>query len=251
MYARIVMGEDGTTKFISDVKIGDYVISRSGNKNKVIGKIEHTLSEETDIDLLNIECYYGDDRAVLLSHYHKVLSTDSIDKPLEWMKAEDLTENHYVFVPKPIVPDLISDVPKDIKALQNEDEEFGFVSEIIFKNKSQFVINEYIKAALNKNLYQFMGRLYRTRHYADQFRCLNWILGNPCAIKLVGTDTHQIFSPDEFGHKCVLEVQNGFLLKVKKAEQEIFKYGLFKVYDLIIENESDYLTSSFLVHSSK
>jgi len=124
----IVM-EDGTTKPISQVQIGDTVRSHSGRALKVTALHRYDIDET----LVRLKCFYGDSTGVTLTKDHKVLaergvrpecwnrvaaSTHGIvhqrEEPtgnLNWIPAGQLKPGDWVFVPTPQVelaaPDVI------------------------------------------------------------------------------------------------------------------------------------------------
>jgi DNA polymerase III alpha subunit len=117
----IVM-EDGTTKPISQVKIGDKVRSHTGRSLNV-SYLHRYPANET---LVKLKCFYGESSGVTLTKDHKILAERGVrpkkwlrdladstreatrqwEAPtgnLEWLPAGELTAGDWVFVPTPKV----------------------------------------------------------------------------------------------------------------------------------------------------
>jgi len=114
----LIVTENGVSKPISEIKKGDKVWTRNGTSQEVLNTFEYNCDE----DLLNISCYYGDNRGVSLTKDHKVLaekvkrvknyenwsectkkSVRTFEEPtgkLSWLKAEQLEVGDWLFVPK-------------------------------------------------------------------------------------------------------------------------------------------------------
>ena len=107
-----VVMKDGSPKDISEVKIGDYVISKSGKYNKVI----NTFKYDVDENLLNIKTAFGETKGITLTKDHKVYAckrnvsyitsnnkkyyqADQEFNP-EWIMAKDLSVGDFIFQPK-------------------------------------------------------------------------------------------------------------------------------------------------------
>ena len=113
-----IMLKNGKIKDISQIKIGDNVISRSGNSNKVINTFEYDINEE----LLNIITNFGESKGITLTKDHEVLACQrSIQytcrnkvyynkefniKP-EWIKASELNVGDFLLQPKIINKEII------------------------------------------------------------------------------------------------------------------------------------------------
>ncbi|MBO0862407.1 MAG: PHP domain-containing protein, partial [Chloracidobacterium sp.] len=112
----IVMA-DGTTKPISQVKLGDRVRSHKGLARSVSAIHRYEVNET----LARLKCYYGDSIGVTLTGDHKVLAERGLrpansastkyagrgwEEPtgnLEWIPAKRLKPGDWVFVPTPKV----------------------------------------------------------------------------------------------------------------------------------------------------
>lgn len=138
------------------------------------------------------------------------------------------------------------------------------VPSIVFNSKP-----EYIESFL-QGLYETDGylqtknscrmRLTTTSHkMAYQVRFLNWILGKPANLRIDNRiDKREAFKNTKTsyyvnipcGNKktCFRKVKGGILVRILSIENIINKSNI--VYDLEIENNHNYLTSSFLVHNS-
>jgi len=115
----IVM-EDGVTKPIAHVKIGDRVRSHTGRALEVTALHRYDLDEP----LITLKCYYGESAGVTLTADHKVLAERGVrsgqwerataestrkrarrwEEPigsLSWIQAGDLKTGDWVFVPTP------------------------------------------------------------------------------------------------------------------------------------------------------
>jgi intein/homing endonuclease len=114
----LVYLKNGLTKPISEVKKGDFVITIDGTFQKVLNTAEYSSKNE---DLLNICCYYGDNKGVTLTKDHKILvekckridnyekwsvstkkSKKSIVDPkgeMNWIRADEVKVGDWVFVP--------------------------------------------------------------------------------------------------------------------------------------------------------
>lgn len=106
-----IIMKDGKIKDISEIKVGDKVISRSGNLNKVINTFKYEINEE----LLNIKTALGESKGITLTKDHKVLACKRIVKCLcgdkkyyddkqdftpEWICAKDLSPGDLILQPK-------------------------------------------------------------------------------------------------------------------------------------------------------
>jgi intein/homing endonuclease len=108
----------GRTKPISEIVVGDRVITRDGTTQSVLEKYEYDVDEK----LINIKCYYGDNKGVTLTGDHKVLVEKSTrpDKydtwaeitqksrgclrpknNKEWIPASQIEVGDWVFIPQP------------------------------------------------------------------------------------------------------------------------------------------------------
>ncbi len=97
--------ENGEIKNIENVNVGDNVYTQNGNLSKVVNKFKYPIENE---QLLNIQCYYGDNRGITLTQNHKILSSKStygeIQKytscsQLSWKPANELSVSNWVFIP--------------------------------------------------------------------------------------------------------------------------------------------------------
>jgi len=105
---------DGSTKDISDITIGDKIITNDGNINKVTNKFEYDINE----NILNFKTWFGAKDGINLTKDHKVLSckvekykskgksgkirtyySKKIDN-LEWNEAQELEIGDYIVFPK-------------------------------------------------------------------------------------------------------------------------------------------------------
>ncbi|MGH9846765.1 MAG: LAGLIDADG family homing endonuclease, partial [Blastocatellia bacterium] len=116
----IVM-EDGTTKSIAQVELGDKILSHQGRVRTVTALHRYTVNET----LVRLKSYYGDSAGVTLTADHKVLAEHS-NRPeswdrwgastqfarrrweeptgqLDWIPAGELKSGDWVFVPTPQV----------------------------------------------------------------------------------------------------------------------------------------------------
>jgi len=83
-------------KKIKFVEIGDTVINRKGEVVKVVDVLKYPNKEE----MIKLKCFYGDVIGATFTKDHKVLSTKSSDKELEWKEANDIEEGDWVFCPE-------------------------------------------------------------------------------------------------------------------------------------------------------
>lgn len=115
----LITMKDGSTKKISDVKIGDYVLSAKGNIKKVIDVLTYDCKEE----LYQITPSTDTSKTITCTNNHEFWVMSSVPclkdryvcskncsredcKKKEllkkgWKKAEDLTEYDYIFYPRP------------------------------------------------------------------------------------------------------------------------------------------------------
>ncbi|MFN0204019.1 MAG: DNA polymerase III subunit alpha [Bacteroidia bacterium] len=108
---KVVM-ENGTTKDLAKVEVGDKVITHDGSVKSVTNRFEYDVNE----DLLKIHAHYGDFVGINLTKDHKVLAekvnTGSNRKNktplnlnarpqgnLTWHKASELTKDDWLFIP--------------------------------------------------------------------------------------------------------------------------------------------------------
>lgn len=120
---------DGSAVNISDIKVGDKVISNSGS----IEVVQEVFQYDCDEDLVLIKSFYGDVRGVSLTKDHKIFAeklkrpvgydswTDGLKKAnryivdpsgdLDWIDSNNIDKGDWVFIPKPIVDvDFIKDI---------------------------------------------------------------------------------------------------------------------------------------------
>jgi DNA polymerase III alpha subunit len=90
----LVVTEDGLSKPISDIKIGDRVCTSDGTFQNVINVFEYPLIDE---DLLTIYSCFGDPNGVSLTGDHKVLVYR--EESLQWVKAQQINLDDWVFAP--------------------------------------------------------------------------------------------------------------------------------------------------------
>lgn len=83
-------------KSIKDVKIGDYVVTKDGNWNKVL----NTMCYDIDEPMVKIKHLYGTDKynPTICTLDHKILINR--DNNIVWKQAKDLLKTDYVCVPK-------------------------------------------------------------------------------------------------------------------------------------------------------
>lgn len=115
----LVYTKSGIAKPISEVEKNDFVCTIDGTFQKVLNTAEYNTSNNED--LLNICCYYGDNRGVTLTKDHKILvekmsrvknyekwknstkkNKKSILDPkgdLKWVRADSVEVGDWVFVP--------------------------------------------------------------------------------------------------------------------------------------------------------
>lgn len=195
----LVVLDNGYTK-ISEVEIGNKILTRDGTFQKVLNKLKYNIDNE---DLLNIKCHYGDNDGVTLTKDHKVLVSKNGTEELKWIKAEEITLSDGVFVPKPI--------------LNNEFE-------------VKFVVGNKIESE-----YEFDISIIRS---------FFWSLSIPTSFINSEYKYTMYFPVKDDNYKII---DDGILLKIKSID--VIK-GVKEVYDLTVENNSNYMTSSFLVHNS-
>lgn len=103
--------KNGKIKDISEIKIGDKVICKSGNINKVINTFEYNVNEE----LINIVTNFGESKGITLTKDHKVLACQRSVKYMcgkkkyydtefnttpEWIPASELKIGDFLVQPK-------------------------------------------------------------------------------------------------------------------------------------------------------
>lgn len=148
--------ENGTTKPISKVEVGDYVRSHTGRA------LEVTALHRYDIDetLVRLKCYYGESTGVTLTKDHKILAerserSDEWNKAnaqstkearqrwkepsgnLNWTEAGELKTGDWVFVPTPKVDVVTKDFIDlaELTDLTNSHLTESFIDEIRPTNK--------------------------------------------------------------------------------------------------------------------
>lgn len=106
-----IMLKNGEIKDISEIKVGDKVVCKSGNINKVINTFEYNVNEE----LVNIITNFGESKGITLTKDHKVLACQRSIKYIcgekiyydtefnitpEWIPASELKIGDFLVQPK-------------------------------------------------------------------------------------------------------------------------------------------------------
>lgn len=88
-------------KSIKDVKVGDYVVTKNGDFNKVLNTMKYSIDEE----LIQIKHLYGTDKynPTICTLDHKILINRN--SQLKWIQAKDIEKSDYVCVPKVKIKD--------------------------------------------------------------------------------------------------------------------------------------------------
>ena len=92
----LVQTKNGLKK-ISDVKIGDFVINRFGDFDKVINTFEYDVENECMIRIEHL-CQSGKEFPIIATLDHKILVKDGNNTSFK--KAGDLTKDDYICMPK-------------------------------------------------------------------------------------------------------------------------------------------------------
>ena len=154
----LVQTKDGLKK-ISDVKIGDFVINRFGDFDKVINTFEYDVENE---DMIKIEHLYqsGKEFPIIATLDHKILVKDGNNTLFK--KAGDLTKGDYICMPKLNIEQTSFDSVIDL----NDYNIFGYKydDEFIYEeyNSGNTRYNKKIKRFVdnNKTLNTFIGLMY-------------------------------------------------------------------------------------------
>lgn len=88
----IVVMADGSLKKISDIKIGDFVITHTGEAKKVIDTIQFNRDEEIMI-INGIECTNNHEFYVVNKKYENIVTDENVHNYAEWIAAENLTDD--------------------------------------------------------------------------------------------------------------------------------------------------------------
>jgi DNA polymerase-3 subunit alpha len=233
-----ILTTDGFFKEIKDINIGDQVFNKNGEIVKVKNKFKYECKE----DLVQIRSYYGDEDAVILTKDHKVLvekhkrvkgyenwseSTKNKRKSfidpvgdLEWIRADEVEINDWVFTPfinNPSI-DFIKEIDLSIYCNQEN---------IIFNGNS---IDEYQlnPSAKNKKLL-FSINITKINLDRNFCRILGYFAGNGCFHKNAKNVIDISFNSSHL--EKIKEVYSYFiLLGVKVSIKENQKKNVTNIY---------------------
>lgn len=209
--------ENGSTTILESIKVGDKIWTIDGSAKKVLKTMKYPLNNE---NVRRIKTYYGDDIGVTLTLDHKIYASKN-DIDLSWIHASELSVGDWCFVP-------------------------------FIKHNNNY--NNYIKD--NKDYFSLIKGVdmcddhlvYRTNNYelAEITRfSLYSSFHSPCSIEKIENE-YVLKYPIKINDNWKI-AKDGLMLRIKSIEE--FKGPDF-VYDLEIEDNHNYLTSSFLVHNS-
>jgi len=124
-----------TIKSIKDIIIGDEVITKDGEFNKVINTMQYDIDEE----LIQIKHLYGTDK-----HYPTICTLDhkiliNRNNNIDWIEAKNIKKEDYVCVPKIKNTDLL---PKYIDLVDYNIFEYEYDEEYIYEY-SPYMNNKY------------------------------------------------------------------------------------------------------------
>lgn len=170
---------DGTVKNISDVKEGDTVVTQDGSHNKVVRTWEYDCNEK----LLEIKSFHGDTKGVTLTKDHKILAekvagpkgfenwSDSTKRSarvvlepkgdLEWLRADQIEKDDWVFIPCPKPSNENKDNHLDLKDYLSDLDEWD--SEFVYeyqKNNSRKQFRKKYKRfiPLDNDFFEILGK---------------------------------------------------------------------------------------------
>lgn len=264
---------NGTVVPIEKIAEGDRVFTIDGSLKKVEKVMRYPLKNE---NLILIKTCYGDHFGVPLTSDHKVyaelqVSLQDKEKPndfsqeptgnCQWIEAGKLNVGDWCFIPKP-------QISKNFETGNI----IGNGSKLVFDSvpdhvlgASEEIIESFLKGFISVNgvIAQDKNE-FRVNFYplAEQIRFLLLRLGIPSSIDEVST----ISSDSETAYliKCPFDkrignqydclnsrdwkkIPNGILVRIcEKSKIE----DIDQVFDIQVEDNHNYLTSSFLVHNS-
>jgi DNA polymerase-3 subunit alpha len=236
----LVVTEDGLSKPISDIKIGDRVCTSDGTFQNVINVFEYPLIDE---ELLTIRSYYGDNRGVSLTRDHKVLvekfsrvnnyenwaestknSRKTIVEPtgnLKWIPAEEVSVGDWVFVPSCKFEEKFEQKIDLSKFC--DDQSLYEVDGYVFQN----IINNLTKTIKKKKCKRFISDLKSFWTIAGIFTGDGWLRTNNRAN--VGFAFHE--DNNSFG----IELLENFCLDMD-LEYSVFKHKTKKLKQFYVNN---------------
>lgn len=215
-----VIIQNGKSKPIVDIKVGDKVWSHEGTE----GKVTATFKYECNENLLKIKSFYGDAEGVELTKDHKVYAykkTEGAFDPreitLSWVPAEELKVGDWVYVPP------LKEFVDDQAVLPND-------PSLIFDiDEDEFVIESC------------------SRDSCDQIRCFYIRNKIPSSIKKVGGGYAVVVPYFFMQEMCFVFPGGGYLTKITSIEEVT---GSKYVYDIEVDGFHSFLTTSFIVHNS-
>ena len=82
-------------KEIQNIKIGDEVLTHTGEYNRVTNKFEYEKNEEL-ISINGITCTKNHEFYVINKKYENIINESNYEQYAEWRKAEDLTDEYFL-----------------------------------------------------------------------------------------------------------------------------------------------------------
>lgn len=273
--------ENGSVRPIGEIVAGDRVFTLDGTARTVQKTMKYPLFDES---LIRIKTYYGDYFGVPLTGDHKVYaekrsrlnglnncddltqkSRKTFEEPTgscEWIRADQLTVGDWCFVPTPkvcICP--ISETIDLADCLYNP--EANYVPDFVLSG-SLSIVEKYLAGCFisfgredeDKIKFEVTSPIL-----AEQIRFLLLRLGVPSSLMIderVANTQASYIVMCPLDHRLNLSkniqlrhgwhpVDGGILLRIREISEEI---GPDYVCDIQVEENHNYLTSSFLVHNS-
>ena len=210
--------KNGSVTTLSEINIGDFVFTNDGTYQKVLNKFIYQVNE----DLLNIKTFYGDWRGITLTKDHKVYAEK--EGILDWIPASELSVGDWLYQPNIDQDDKDNSLLKYLDIINYKD--------LVIKNEADITKHEVKSYAL-----------------ANEIRFLLLKIGLPSALSILENHSYLVTSPILFdkNNNFWKKIDGGILTQVRSIEEA---NGVKFVGDIEVENNSNYLTTSFLVHNS-
>jgi hypothetical protein len=241
--------QHGLVKDISKIERGEFVYTIDGSLQKVLNKMCYDIKDE---ELLSIFTCFSDYGRLTLTKDHEIYAAKE-DLQLKWYRSDELNLGDWVFVPKIQMNNLIESEDLD-KFAGNEyfpNEIFDFNQQLKYDFVKRCILSY---GHYDKTMISFW---FKTFEFASKLKLLLASLKIPASLLRkykkgsyyfkVNVPHFKEIAPADKRYNSFKVIENGILLKIQKIE---VAKGIKKVYDIEVENNSNYLTTTCLVHNS-
>lgn len=174
----LVLTEDGSYKPISEIKVGDKVITPNGNIKKVTNKFAYDINEEIDVYKthcfgLDLKCTKGHNILTIdHSYYNNRIDKKTYSKSnAKFKKSGEINENNIFVYPKKINYHVENEIVFDLVKYSKRVNKYSYDEEKIWHYKNH-KINRIIK--LNKDFARFLGYYVSEGGVKYDYKCITF-----------------------------------------------------------------------------